>query len=128
MRLHHIGIATNDLETLIGEYLSRGYKLMNDTYDSTQKAKLCLLSKDGEDNIELIFTDDMTSRVFNLSQNNYKKEYHKCYQVGNIRDSVNKFKKNGFIQVSNVEKAVLLDARVCFMYKDGELIELMEEI
>lgn len=127
MKLHHIGIATNDLNALTDEYLSQGYRIVNDVYDPKQKASLRLLTKDGKKSIELVFSDEADSRVFNLSQKNYKKKYHECYQVNNIDNSVRELKKDGFLLITNIEEAVLLNAKVCFMYKNRKLIELMEE-
>ena len=73
--IHHVGIATNDLEGLTEEYLQNGYQIINEVYDAKQKAQLRFLSKDNHASIELIYTDDPESRVFNLSHNNYKIEY-----------------------------------------------------
>ena len=36
MDLSHIGIATNDLEKLMKEYIDNGYKVVSKVYDSTQ--------------------------------------------------------------------------------------------
>ena len=68
LKVHHVGIATNNLDRLTDEYLKRGYRIINEVYDTKQKARLRLLSKDNQYNIELIYTKDPKSRVFNLSQ------------------------------------------------------------
>ncbi len=127
MKLHHIGIATNNIEKLTKEYLKDGYKVIAEVYDPIQKANLRLMQKADHDNIELITTDDQTSRVYKISKDNYKKPYHKCYLVKNIEKAVKEQKDKGFIAITAVENAVLFNRRICFLYKKGEIIELLEE-
>lgn len=126
--IHHIGVATNNLDELTDEYLRDGYRITNEVYDPGQKARLRLLSKDNQNSIELIYTDNPESRVFNLSHNNYKKEYHTCFKINNLDRAIKVFKKDGYSLITNIEIAKLFNGRICFMYKSGKLIELMEEI
>ena len=126
--IHHIGIATNDLERLTEEYLQSGYQVTNEVYDIKQKAQLRFLSKDNQVSIELIYTDDPESRVFNLSHNNYKIEYHTCFEVDNLKQFIDIFSNEGYLLITNIEKAELFDGKICFMYKNGSLIELTEII
>ena len=126
--IHHVGIATNNLDELTDEYLQNGYQIINEVYDPEQKAKLRLLSKDNQKNVELVYTDNPESRVFNLSHNNYKKEYHICFEVKNLNHFINVFKNKGYLLITNIEKAKLFDGKICFMYKNGNLIELVEAI
>lgn len=127
MKINHIGIATNDIEKLTKEYINDGYELVNKVYDSIQLATLCLLKKEGQVDVELVYTTDSNSKVYNLSKNNYKREYHKCYEVDNINKSIKELKKEGYIVVSNIDEAILLNGKVCFLYRRGELIELVEK-
>lgn len=128
LAIHHIGIATNSLDELTDEYLQNGYRITNEVYDSRQKAKLRLLSKDNQNNIELVYTDNPESRVFNLSYNNYKKEFHTCFEVNNISHFINVFRDEGYLPITYIEQAKLFDGKICFMYKNGNLIELVEII
>lgn len=128
LKIHHIGVATNSLDELTDDYLRNGYRIMNKVYDPGQKAKLVLLGKDNQDNIELISTNDPESRVFNLSHNNYKKEYHTCFEVKNLSHFIEIFKNEGYLPITNIEKAKLFDGKICFMYKNGNLIELVEKV
>ena len=81
MDLSHIGIATNDLEKIMKEYIDNGYKVVSKVYDATQLATLVLLSKENVPNIELVYTKNELSKVYNTCKNNYRMEYHKCYKV-----------------------------------------------
>lgn len=127
MKLDHIGIATNNIEILANEYISNGYKLVNKVYDNIQIADLYLLRKENSIDIELVSASNCKSKIYNLSSNNYKLEYHKCYQVENILSTIERLKKDGYVQVSNIDDAILLNGKVCFLYKKGELIELVEK-
>lgn len=127
-KFHHIGVATNNIEKLTDEYILRGYECSGRAYDPVQKAELRLLCKKGHRNIELISTNDQKSRIFNLAHNNYKKEYHDCYQVQDISKHIEELRKKGYLQVTKIEPSTLFNGKVCFMYKNGNLIELMEAI
>lgn len=127
MKLHHIGIATNNIEKLTKEYLKDGYEVSAEVYDPIQKANLRLMQKADHDSIELITTEDQTSRVYKISKDNCKKPYHKCYLVKNIEKAVKEQKDNGFIAITAIENAILFNSRICFLYKRGEIIELLEE-
>lgn len=128
LAIHHIGIATNSLDELTDEYLQNGYQIASEVYDPEQKAKLRLLSKDNQKNVELVYADNPESRVFNLSHNNYKKEYHICFEVKKLNHFIDVFKNEGYLLITNIEKAKLFDGKICFMYKNGNLIELLEVI
>ena len=106
----------------------KGISDINEVYDAKQKAQLRFLSKDNHASIELIYTDDPESRVFNLSHNNYKIEYHTCFEVDNLKQFIDIFSNEGYLLITNIEKAELFDGKICFMYKNGSLIELTEII
>ena len=49
-------------------------------------------------------------------------------QVEFISNFIDVFKNEGYLLITNIEKAKLFDGKICFMYKNGILIELMEVI
>ena len=127
MDLSHIGIATNDLEKLMKEYIDNGYKVVSKVYDATQLATLVLLSKENVPNIELVYTRNELSKVYNTCKNNYRMEYHKCYKVKDLLESIKALKEKNYLQITNIEYAPLLKTKICFMYsKESGLIELEE--
>lgn len=126
MKLNHVGIATNDIEKLANEYVSKGYMIVNKVFDNIQLADLYLLRKNNSVDIELVYTSNPNSKVYNLSINNYNKQYHKCYEVENIKNEIELLKKDNYTLISDINDAILLNGKVCFLYKNGELIELVE--
>ena len=125
-KIHHKGIATDNLESLKEEYIKLGYSCINEVYDEIQKAYLCLLENSSEC-IELIYTDDEDSCVYNICKDNYKKEYHVCYIVESLEDEIKELKKQGCILIRDICYAKLLNANICFLYtRNREVIELVE--
>lgn len=126
-KIHHIGIATNDLTKLKEEYLKQNYIYVDEVYDKFQKATLCLLKR-GAEYIELIYTNNKESSVYNLCKNNYKKQYHVCYIVKSLKEEISKLKREGCILIQDICYAELLKSNICFLYtKDRKVIELVED-
>ena len=126
-KIHHIGIATNDLTRLKEEYLKQNYIYVDEVYDKFQKATLCLLKR-GAECIELIYTNNKESSVYDLCKNNYKKEYHVCYIVKSLKEEISKLKREGCILIQDICYAELLKSNICFLYtKDRKVIELVED-
>ena len=126
-KIHHIGIATNDLTKLKEEYLKQNYIYVDEVYDKFQKATLCLLKR-GAEYIELIYTNNKESSVYNLCKNNYKKQYHVCYIVKSLKEEISKLNREGCILIQDICYAELLKSNICFLYtKDRKVIELVED-
>ena len=128
MELSHIGIATNDIDKLVKEYITKGYKVIDKVYDENQLATLVLLKKEKMPNIELVYTKNKLSKVYNICKDNLSKEYHKCYKVNDLSTAIQKLKNSKYIQVTNIEYAPLLKTKICFMFStEFGLIELEEK-
>ena len=128
MELSHIGIATNDIDKLVKEYITKGYKVIDKVYDENQLATLVLLKKEKMPNIELVYTKNKLSKVYNICKDNLSKEYHKCYKVNDLATAIQKLKNSKYIQVTNIEYAPLLKTKICFMFStEFGLIELEEK-
>ena len=79
-------------------------------------------------NIELVYTKNKLSKVYNLCKDNLSKEYHKCYKVNDLFTTIQKLKNSKYIQVTNIEYAPLLKTKICFMFSaEFGLIELEEK-
>ena len=125
-KLNHIGIAVNNLEKNKEKYIKEGYIVLNEVYDEIFLVNLCLMKKHNEQ-IELVYTQNEKSSVYNMCKNNDEKVYHKCYEVENIEESIYKLKNNGYIMTSEIVPSKLLNGQVCFLYsKEEGLIELLE--
>ena len=127
-RVHHFGIAVNDLEKIKSKYLSNGYDIVCSGYDEIQLSWICLLNnKERKKTLELVYSNNAKSPVFNLCSNNVEQVYHTCYQIKSIDGSVEKFKKLGFYKITNTNYAKVLKGKICFLYsKNKGLIELLE--
>lgn len=125
MKLHHIGIATEDIEKT-KEYCKKVYKVINETeivYDEKQTSNLCMLTLEDGSMIELIQGERVNSFV-------EKKQYiyHLCYQVEDIVDKIREFRENGGIIMSQPKPAVLFGGKeVAFVYTQIGIIELLQE-
>ena len=126
MKLHHKGIAVSDLNKVKQKYQNLGYEVINETYDEIQNAELVLMKK-REDVIEVIYSSETESPVYNLCQKAEETTYHKCYQINNIQNSIEELKKQGYIIISEIVDAKLFQGKICFMYSKKEgVIELYE--
>lgn len=125
MKFHHIGIATDDIPSLI-EKLKKYFNIKNITdivYDELQDGKLCMITLDDGTNIELISG--------NIVENIVKKRrylYHTCYSVEDIDSTIKSLINDGATLVSDTKEAILFDnKKVAFLMWDLGLIELVEE-
>ena len=79
-----------------------------------------------EEVIELVYTNNPKSNLFNLCSKE-ETTYHKCYEVDNIENAIERLKKENYIVISNIIYSKLLLGQVCFLYsKERGLIELLE--
>ena len=86
-----------------------------------------MLSKENVPKIELVYTRNELSKVYNTCKNNYRMEYHKCYKVKDLPASIKALKEKNYLQITNIEYAPLLKTKICFMYsRECGLIELEE--
>ena len=127
-KIHHIAIATHDIEKVISIYKEIGYKNTPIVDDIERQVKICFLLL-GAHNIELVQPLTNKSPVSRILRNNETDIlYHICYQVENIEFAIELLKQKGFIQLSNVGKAPAIDNnKVVFLFdKKIGLIELVE--
>ena len=124
MKFHHIGIATNDIESLIAK-LKKQLEIKSISeivYDSKQGANLCLLTTNDNVKIELVSGK--------IVQNFIKKGqllYHTCYVVKNIEEKINELVNDGAMLIRSAQEAVLFaNHKVAFLRWDLGIIELLE--
>lgn len=124
MKLHHIGIATDNIEETV-DFFNRMNIVRKQTkkiYDELQDAWLCMLYLEGLGNIELIEGNAVKGylkRHINL--------YHTCYEVENIQKEMEKWINNGAVLVSDEKPAKLFNNRkVAFLITPMGLMELLE--
>lgn len=132
MKLHHVGIVVDDIESGIQRYKALfGFVPVSDVVDDPiQKVSVVLLSNPESDEapIELIapLTDD--SPVSNILKGNLRL-YHLCFLVDNIEEALQNFRNNGAIIISGPVPAELFEGKkIAFVYSpDKYVIELLEK-
>lgn len=126
MKLHHIGVATKNIDREFEIFKKLGYKQCSDIFvDETQKIKGMFISADNQPCLELLenISDDgpLTNH---LKKGN--KFYHFAYTTTDIEKDYNYLLSQGAVPVVKITKATYFE-RICFvMLKNMMLIELVE--
>lgn len=127
---HHIGIAVRDFGNSIKFYTRLGYKCSKPVIDNLQNADLVILSSNSLPSIELIKPVNEKSPVNNYLKNNGEVIYHICYEVNNLKKTLEMLKKtHRVICVSKQKGAILFGKRlVSFYYVNGVgIVEFLEK-
>lgn len=125
MKLHHIGIATDDIEKTVAylKKIMKVKKISETIWDSNQEVYLSMITLEDNSNIELICGKKVESFI--------KKGtfiYHICYEVKNIDFEIENIVKNGGFIISQPTEAILFNERkVAFIYTNIGIVELLEE-
>jgi len=130
MNFHHIGVATNNIESTTRQYTIFGYKKSTELFlDPIQKVYILFLEKPNSPCIELVSPINKDSPISNILNKNGTTPYHFCFEVDDIFKEVDKLKKHKFVTVSKIVPAVAFNNRlVCFLYnKESGLIELLNK-
>ncbi len=123
MKLHHLGIATKSLEKA-KDFVCSTHTVIREIgpiWDPNLKANLLMLVVNEGISIELVSGQVVNSLVKkNISL------YHYCYEVENINNKIELFKKEGGSQIIKPTPAKLFNGRlVSFIYTPIGLIELL---
>lgn len=132
MKLHHVGIVVDDIESGIQRYKALfGFVPVTEIVDDPiQKVSVVLLSNPESDGapIELIAPLSDDSPVTNILKGKVRL-YHLCFLVENIEESLKNFRSNGAIIISGPVPAELFEGkRIAFVYSpDNYVVELLEK-
>jgi methylmalonyl-CoA/ethylmalonyl-CoA epimerase len=132
MKLHHVGIVVDDIESGIQRYKALfGFVPITEVVDDPiQKVSVVLLSGPEADGapIELIAPLADDSPVSNILKGNVRL-YHLCFLVENIEEALRNFRSQGAIIVSGPVPADLFEGkRIAFVYTpDKYVVELREK-
>lgn len=132
MKLHHVGIVVDDIESGIQRYRAMfGFVPVTKVVkDQVQKVSVVLLSDPEKVSvpIELIapLTDD--SPVSKILKGNMRL-YHLCFLVEDLEEALKNFRSNEAIIISGPVPADLFDGkRIAFVYTpDKFVVELLEK-
>ena len=124
MKLHHIGIAAENMEDMIA-YVQAMFpvkKISDTVFDEKQNGSLCMITLEDDSKIELITGPVVAGRV--------KKRqflYHTCYETEDLNKSMADFIEKGAVVISEPKEAVLFQLRkVAFLMTDLGIVELLE--
>lgn len=124
MKFHHIGIATENIESLI-EYLKQilNIKDISETvYDKNQEANLCMLTLEDGTKLELV-----SGKVVEKIVKKRQFLYHTCYETNDINKEIEKLQKLDSFLVSEPKEAILFkNKKVAFLMTNIGLVELVE--
>ena len=124
MKLHHIGIAAENMSDMIS-YVQAIFpvKEVSETvFDENQNGSLCMITLNDDSKIELISGPIVAGR---LKKRQFL--YHTCYETDDLDQSVNDFMEKGAVMISVPKEAILFDMkRVVFLMTDLGIVELLE--
>ena len=129
LKIHHYGLATNDLERSIQAFRSLGYHVGEIITDPIQKVKLVFVSRREEPLIEIICDLDMAGPTQQIVSKSGSGLYHLCYEVNNLDETMAKFREMGFLPRHKPVPAVAFQGRrIAWMYhRFVGLVELLEK-
>ena len=125
MKLHHLGIATKNIEKT--ELFINSTHLVKSkigpVWDKNLKANVCIIEVLGDLSIELVSGPAVESLLKkNISL------YHYCYEVDDIDKKIKEFIKFGAVIITNPTPAILFDNRlVTFLLTPIGIIELLNK-
>lgn len=132
MKLHHVGIIVNDIESGIERFRALfGFVPVSKVVDDLiQKVSVVLLSNPESDStpIELIAPLTADSSVSNILKGKVRL-YHLCFLVEDLEETLTNFRINGAIIISGPVPAELFKGkRIAFVYSpDNYVVELLEK-
>ena len=129
LRIHHYGLATNNLQQSMSVFESLGYRIGDVIIDPIQKVKLVFASCSGGSMIEIICDLDAngpTGKIISRSGNGF---YHICYEINDMKESIEKFRNLGFLlRHKPVVAAAFQGKKIAWMYNRSiGLVELLEK-
>jgi methylmalonyl-CoA/ethylmalonyl-CoA epimerase len=132
MKLHHVGIVTNDIESSIRRHRELfGFVPITEIVDDPiQKVSVVMLSGPAADTvpIELIAPLSDDSPVSQILKGKVRL-YHLCFVVEDIEEALRNFRSHGAIIISAPVPAELYEGkRIAFVYTpDKYVVELLEK-
>lgn len=125
MKIHHIGIACQNIEEGIEEF-KKYHNIISQSEivsDELQNAKLCIVTTDIGINFEFI-SGDQVSRLLKKGIS----YYHVCYEVESLDLTIKDFLSKGAVMISAPKPAILFnDRKVSFLYLSYGIVELLEK-
>lgn len=134
MKIHHIGIACNDIRFAEMQYKQLGYKVIKELITDYER-NLDFIFLENEGNvIELISKNDLSKKsdidnVLSQVKMIGNKMYHICYSTNELEADINRLVKLGYKLIKPPSLAVACDNKtVAFLvHINMGIVELIEE-
>ena len=97
LRIHHYGLATDNLERSMATLRSLGYQFGEITLDPVQKVQVVFASRPQEAMIEIICDIDANGPTKNIVSKTGNGLYHICYEVDNIEETTMELRGKQFL-------------------------------
>lgn len=129
LKVHHYGLATDNLERSIETLRSLEYQVGEITHDPIQNVRIAFASRPHEAMIELICDFDENGPTRRFVSKTGNSLYHICYEVDNLEKTMAKLRDKGFLLRHAPVPAIACDGkRIAWMYNRYiGLIELLEK-
>ena len=125
MKLHHLGIATNNFDEA-EDHIHKIYEVKSNVgpiWDPNLNANLMLFNISNSYFIELVSgpaVENILKKRINL--------YHFCYEVNDFENSVNKYIESGSTLIIKPTPALLFENRlVAFLFTPLGIVELLSK-
>jgi len=130
LKVHHYGLATDNLERSIETLRSLGYHVGEITLDPIQRVRIAFASHTQEGMIEIICDIDESGPTHRIVSKIGNGLYHICYEVDNLEETIKMLRSKGFLVRHTPVPAVACDnRRIAWMYnRHIGLIELLEKL
>lgn len=129
LKVHHYGLATDNLERSMETMRTLGYHVGSITFDAIQKVRVAFASRDDEATIELVCDADENGPTRRFLAQVGGGLYHICYEVDSIEEAIKTLREKGFLLRHAPVPAVACGGRkIAWMYnRTIGLIELVEK-
>ena len=129
IKVHHYGLATDNLERSIETLRLLGYHVGEITLDPIQRVRVAFASMPQEAMIELVCDVDENGPTHGILSKTGNGLYHICYEVSNLEETMKKLRDERFLLLRAPIPAVACDGRrIAWMYnRHIGLIEFLEK-
>ena len=129
MKLHHVGIATDDLETAKQRYFSLGYRLEAEGEVPSQGVRVAMLSS-GADRLELLEPTSPETAVGRFLAKRGPGLHHLAFACNSVAAELERLRQQGARLIDEEPRPGFGGHLVAFIHPSwagGVLVELVEE-
>lgn len=130
MRLHHVGIAVEDLEAAKARYLLLGYRVLAEGEVAAQGVRVAMLQGEGETLLELLAPLGPDTPVGRFLAKRGPGLHHLAFATPRILEDLARLRREGAQAIDETPRPGFGGHRVAFLHPSfglGVLWELVEE-